>query len=197
MRSMIRYLRTHKFSTVLLACALAMVLVSGGIRVTMSGVSAGPIVVGNPNGSGLRALVYDYALPDGFAPTANDSERIVYFDDGEYTMVNTTPVASDPQCGLGGYTIFDTEVRLTGTMAGTNPTFTVVWQNSLDGGETWTNVGTWTAINATVTPAVQRQTVSDIVGSTAVASGDCWRAQYTFGGTGTVVINIGIKGQAK
>jgi hypothetical protein len=74
----------------------------------------------------------------------------------------------------------------------------VKWQNSIDGGTTWTDVGTWTTINATVTPASQSQTVADVSNNTtAVSYGDCWRATYTFGGTGTVTANIGIVGYEK
>jgi hypothetical protein len=177
-----------KMAAFYLALALLMAA-AGGLRSLAGVAEAGPEIVGDPSGASLRALV---------APASGaDAERIVYFDDDAYTMADTTPVASDPQCGLGGYTIFETEVRLVGTMTGTNPTLTVLWQDSIDGGETWTNIGTWTQINATVTPAVQNQTVSDQVGSTAVAYGDCMRAVMTFGGTGTVTANVGIKGQAK
>lgn len=121
--------------------------------------------------------------------------ELVYVAQGAKTMANTTPVNSTAACGLGSYEVFKAQVVLVGTMTGTNPTLAIKWQNSLDGGATWADVGTWTTINATVTPASQSQTVSDLWNATtAVAYGDCWRAQYTFGGTGTVVANIGIRG---
>ena len=164
-----------------LAILLAAILAGPGQRA-----NAGPQIIGEQAGATVRALVSQ----------DDQVKRIVYFDAGAKTMANTTPVASDPVCGLNG-TLHKAEVQLVGTMGGTNPTLTILWQNSLDGGTTWTSVGTWTAINATVTPATQSQTVADLVASTAVAFGDCWRATYTFGGTGTVTANISIKGIEK
>jgi hypothetical protein len=149
---------------------------------------AGAEIVGNPNGSTVRALV---GKNDGSV------QRVVYVSQAAYTMADTTPVASQAQC-FPGYTLHKAQVVLSGTMSGTAPTLAVLWQNSLDGGVTWNNVGTWTTINATVTPASQSQTVADIYNaSTAVSYGDCWRATYQFGGTGTVVANIGIVGYEK
>ncbi len=148
--------------------------------------AAGPVIEGNP-GATSRYLVAD----------GTTVKRIVYVASGVKTMANTTPVASDPQCGNFG-NLHKAEVVLNGTMAGTAPTLAIKWQNSLDGGTTWNDVGTWTTINATVTPAVQSQAVSDISNATtAVAFGDCWRAQYTFGGTGTVTADFSIKGIEK
>lgn len=153
---------------------------------------AGAEVVGNPDGAEYRAL---------FAPQGGKIDRIVYFGaNGLVTPAGgtTTPLVSDSKCGLGGYTVFRTDVTLSGTMTGTNPTLAVKWQNSIDGGATWVDVGSWTTINATVTPASQSQTVSDIYGvSTAVAYGDCWRATLTFGGTGSVGANVKVKGIVK
>lgn len=152
-------------------------------------VSAGPEIVGNPDGSTLRALM---------APASGKVSRIVYVAPGAKTMSNTTPVASDAQCGRGGYTVHRADVVLSGTMTGTAPTLAIKWQQSFDGGTNWIDVGTWTTINATVTPASQSQTVSDIYNATtAVATGDCWRAVYTFGGTGTVTANFSITGYSK
>jgi hypothetical protein len=150
-------------------------------------VAAGPEVSGSPEGASARYLIAD----------GTTVKRIVYVTTGVKTMANTTPVASDPQCGnFGG--LHKAEVVLNGTMAGTAPTLTIKWQNSIDGGTTWNDVGTWTAINATVTPLVQSQAVSDILNAaTAVAYGDCWRATYTFGGTGTVTADFSIKGIEK
>lgn len=148
---------------------------------------AGAEIVGNPEGADVRALIQQ----------GGSVQRIVYFDAGVRTMANTTPVVSNPFCGVGGFDLHRADVVLTGTMAGTNPTLTILWQNSIDG-TNWTSVGTWTQINATVTPASQSQVVSDVYNATtAVAYGDCWRASYTFGGTGTVTANISIKGVAK
>lgn len=125
--------------------------------------------------------------------------QLVFVTQGVKTMAGAdTPVASDAACGLGSFEMFTAQVVLTGTMTGTAPTLAVKWQTSRDGGTTWVDVGAWTTINATVTPAVQSQAVSDIWNaSTAVAYGDCWRATYTFGGSGTVTANIGITGQAQ
>lgn len=149
---------------------------------------AGPEIVGNPEGSTLRALVAD----------GDRVDRIIYVAGGSKTMAGAdTPVAGETQCGIAG-TLHEAEVRLTGTMAGTAPTLAIKWQNSMDGGTTWTDVGTWTTINATVTPAVQNQTVADIFNATtAVAYGDCWRVTYTFGGTGTVTANFSVNGLSK
>jgi len=148
---------------------------------------AGPEIVGNPDGAETRALITD----------GESVRRIVYFAGGSKTMVGAnTPVASDPECGLYG-NLHKAEVQLTGGMGGTNPTLAIKWQNSIDGGTTWTDVGTWTAINATVTPQTQTQTVADLAASTAVAFGDCWRATYVFGGTGTVTANFSVTGLEK
>lgn len=149
---------------------------------------AGPQVVGNPKGSTVRYLVADGNNDGGY-------KQIVYVAAGAKTMANTTPVTSDTFCGVGNRELFTAKVALVGTMGGTNPTLTILWQQSMDGGTTWENVGTWTQINATVTPAVQTNSVSDIWNNTtAVAYGDCWRASYQFGGTGTVTANISIIG---
>lgn len=149
---------------------------------------AGAEIVGNPHGASVRALI---GRNDGSV------QRVVYVPQAAYTMSDTTPVASQAQC-FPGFTLHKAQVVLVGTMAGTAPTLAVKWQNSIDGGTTWTDVGTWTTINATVTPASQSQTVADVYNaSTAVSYGDCWRATYTFGGTGTVVANIGIVGYEK
>lgn len=174
----------------MVAFALLAVIFAGSMSVAWIQQSqtsiAAPEVVGNPDGAEYRALV-----------TENDETvRIVYFAAGVKTMANTTPVASDPVCGLFG-DLHKAEVQLVGTMTGTAPTLAVKWQNSIDGGANWTDVGTWTTINATVTPATQSQTVADLVASTAVAFGDCWRATYTFGGTGTVTANISVTGIEK
>lgn len=159
-----------------------------GLATQDQGAVAGPVITGNPEGAQSRELIAD--------GESGQVTRIRYFAAGVKTMANTTPVASDPFCSLEG-DLHRADVKLTGTMAGTAPTLAVKWQNSIDGGTTWIDVGTWTTINATVTPASQSQVVSDIVGSTAVAYGDCWRATYVFGGSGTVTANISITGIEK
>lgn len=177
-----------RLALIIMLPALVLGLIAGTFLATNSeGVSAGPEIVGDPSNSDTRAIYVD-------------NERVVrieYFPAGVKTMANTTPVASEPFCGLSGG-LHKAEVQLVGTMSGTNPTLAVKWQNSIDGGANWTDVGTWTTINATTTPATQSQVVADIQNATtAVAYGDCWRATYVFGGTGTVTANISVKGIEK
>lgn len=162
--------------------ALVLILSVGFAKLTQ--VEAGPT---GPQYQ-LRALDQD-----------GNVQQLVYVTQGVKTMAGAnTPVSSDAACGLGNFEMFSAQVVLTGTMAGTAPTVAIKWQNSKDGGTTWADVGTWTTINATVTPAVQNQTVSDIWNATtAVAYGDCWRAQYVFTGSGTVTANIGITGEVQ
>lgn len=163
----------------LLGLMVAPMLVSGNVQ-------AGPEIIGNPYGASSRAIITD----------GETVKRIVYVD-GPITMANTTPVNSDVNCGNFG-SLHAVQVQLEGTMTGTGPTLAMQWQNSLDGGVTWSNVGALTTINATVTPALQKQVVSDISNATtAVAYGDCWRVQYTFGGSGTVSANVNITGIEK
>ncbi len=130
--------------------------------------------------------------------TTGEVRELVFVDDGVKTPVGVnTPQASSTYCGLADFETFKAQVVLTGTLSGTAPTLAVKWQNSMDGGATWTDVGTWTTINATVTPATQSQTVSDVWNNTtAVAYGDCWRATYTFGGTSPTG-NFSIRGIAE
>jgi hypothetical protein len=171
------------------SAVLVLVMLFLGLAQIGNQAAAGPQIVGNPDGSTARYLVAD--------GQGGKVKRIVYVAGGVKTMAGAnTPVASDPTCGLSG-DLHRADVKLTGTMAGTPPTLAIKWQNSIDGGATWNDVGTWTTINATVTPAAQSQVVSDIVGSTAVAYGDCWRAVYTFGGTGTVTANFSVTGIEK
>jgi hypothetical protein len=174
----------------ILAVSLMLVL-GGGVGyahlATSHDALAGAMVVGDPHGATDRLL---------FAPQSGKVQRIVYFAAGARTMTGAnTPVVGQTVCGVGG-SLYRADVELVGTMSGTAPTLAVLWQNSIDG-TNWKNVGTWTTINATVTPASQSQVVSDIVGSTAVAYGDCWRATLTFGGSGTVTANVSVKGVAK
>lgn len=174
----------------LIYAALLLSLVSGitGYSQVAHHASASVQTVGDPDGAEYRALL---------APVAGKTKRIVYFSAGVKTPTANTPVNSDPVCGLGGYTIFRADAYLVGTMTGTAPTAAIKWQHSTDGGRHWNDIGTWTTINATVTPASQSQTVSDIYNATtAVAYGDCFRAQYTLGGT-SPGINLEINGFAK
>lgn len=152
---------------------------------------AGAAISGNPKGATDRVLAVD--------DSAGSVKRVVYFAAGSKTMTGAnTPVSSSAYCGFAGRTLFRSDVYIVGTMAGTNPTLSFTWQHSIDGGTNWVSVGTWTAVNATVTPASESQTVSDVWNnSTAVALGDCWRMQYTMGGTGTVVANFEAAGIAK
>lgn len=132
------------------------------------------------------------------AGTGGKVRRIVFFTAGVKTPTGAnTPIVSDPVCGLGSFTLYRADAYLVGTMSGTAPTAAIKWRHSTDGGAHWTDVGTWTTINATVTPASQSQTVSDIYNATtAVAYGDCWDAVITMGGT-TPGINLEINGFAK
>jgi len=177
------------FNRVLLVFSFALLTLAGGARFLpqSDNALAGAAIVGNPKESTDRLLI---------SSGGDDRvKRVVYFDTGSHASggVNT-PVASAKVCGLAGIFHY-AEVQFTGTLAGTNPTLTILWQNSKDNGTSWSNVGTWTTINATVTPAVQSQTVSDHaeevlmnantpVVTPAVMYGDCWRVTYTMTGTG-------------
>jgi Tfp pilus assembly protein PilV len=108
------------------------------------------------------------------------------------TMADTTPVNGSTVCIEGDADQFAAQLTLSGTMAGTAPTLDVVLQHSIDGGTNWITVNDFTDINATVTPASQYVSWSDVPASTAVTFGDCYRARYTFGGTGTVTANVGV-----
>lgn len=176
--------RIAAITTVLMVLLVSLFL---GLSSFGSGAQAGPVIIGNPDGASVRLLVQ-----------SNDKvQRIEYFPAGTKTMAGAnTPVNSAADCGHNG-TLHMAEVRLTGTMAGTAPTLAIKWQNSIDRGVTWTDVGTWTTINATVTPASQQQKVADLAASTAQVYGDCWRAVYTFGGTGTVTANFSVSGLDK
>lgn len=172
-----------------LAVLLVMCLALGVAQLAPShDAYAGAAVVGQRDGADVRAVV---------SSGSDRVRRIVYFSLVSHASggVNT-PVASDKVCGLAG-TFHFADVELSGTLAGTNPTLTITWQNSKDGGSTWTSVGAWTVINATVTPASQTQTLSDIAASTAVVYGDCWRARYSFAGTGSPAGVFSISGMEK
>lgn len=145
-----------------------------------------------PGGGSARSAQADVQSADKF-------QKFVYFNAGAKTMVSGgagTAVSSGSKCGVAGL-LHGSVVTITGTLSGTNPTLDFTWQNSKDGGSTWTTVGAFTQVNATVTPSSLSQTVADIIGSTAVAYGDCWRILYTWGGTGSVGGSFGIKGFEK
>ncbi len=188
-------------SLFVLACLL--LIAAGGLyaQIAPRGEAyAGAKIVGQRNGADMRALV-----------GVNGSDRvweIIYVSSGSHASAGAnTPVTSSAFCDLPGvyhYAQFD----LTGTLAGTNPTLAILWQNSKDNGSTWSNVGTWTTVNATVTPATQSQTVADHgdivlmnantpVTTPAVTYGDCWRVRYTFAGTGNPAGNFKITGMEK
>lgn len=179
---------TLKKFRILLVVAILWAALGGIYILNPSGGEAGPEIVGNPAGSNVRAIV---------SGGSDKVVRIVYFSSSTKTMAGAnTPVASSSYCRVAG-TFHYAQVDLTGTMTGTNPTLTIKWQNSKDNGSTWNDVGSWTEINSTVTPASQSQTVADIAAATAVTYGDCWRALYTFAGTGTVTANFKITGMDK
>lgn len=148
---------------------------------------AGASVDGQQEGSNTRALI----------SSGGDDRvrRVVYFQlENHLTGGANTPVPSAKVCNLAGVYHY-AEVQFTGTLAGSAPTLVIKWQNSMDNGATWTDVGTWTTINATVTPATQKQTVADTgpivlmnantpVVTPAVMYGDCWRVTYTMGAAG-------------
>lgn len=149
---------------------------------------AGASIVGSRDGASTRALV----SVNGDAKVT----RIVYFKlEPHATGGANTPVPSANYCGnaFSGM-LHEATVKLSGTMSGTAPTVAIKWQNSKDNGTTWTDIGTWTTINATVTPASQTNTVADSgavvlmnantpVTTPPVVYGDCWRALYTMTGT--------------
>lgn len=189
-------MRTGKVRNLILALLMIVIVGSVGFAQVAHQAKAGPQVIGNPDGATDRMLIGN---------TSGQTQRIVYFVDPSDGVggslvtpaVTSTPVVSDAKCGLGLYSLHRADVYLTGTMTGTNPTLAVKWQNSIDGGNTWVDVGTWTAINATVTPVSQSQVVSDLAASTAVAFGDCFRVQLSFGGTGSVGATLEIVGFEK
>jgi hypothetical protein len=121
----------------------------------------------------------------------------VLIPQGNYTMANTTPVSGSAICIDGDPNRFAAQLTLTGTMAGTAPTLAVVLQHSIDGGTTWITLNTFTTINATVTPANQYVQWADVPASTAIVFGDCYRYQYTFGGSAGVAVNIAMAMLAK
>lgn len=125
--------------------------------------------------------------------------RSVMIDDadGAATGVASTAVTGEMVCVAGAADQFAANLTLSGTLTGTNPTLTTVLQHSIDGGDTWSTAHSFTVINATVTPAAQLVSLADVPASTAVTFGDCWRYQYTFGGSGTLSGTINLSFMAK
>jgi ABC-type transport system substrate-binding protein len=96
--------------------------------------------------------------------------------------------AGDWRCDEGQFTDFTTEVRVVGTMIGTNPTDSLVIQHSIDQGTSVAGtVNTFAGYNATTIPAVATDMrVNDVViANTPIAYGRCWRVAWTAGGTGS------------
>lgn len=190
----------RRFKSIWFGLSVVMLLLAGALVFsTHSGgqdAYAGAAVYGDPSQSDTRALI----SVDG----TDKVTRIVYFSSGSHaTGGANTPVASSTFCNIAG-TEHKATFRLSGTMAGTAPTLAILWQNSEDKGSNWTSIGTWTTVNATVTPASQSQTFFDQgpivlmnantpVTTPAVAYGDCWRVLYTMTGTGAAA-NFSVSG---
>ena len=183
--------RKYRVSRGLIALIFTLtLLIGGGLGVAFHGggdALAGAEIIGDSH-SAHRLLI-----------TSNGSSkvsRIVYFNTGTKTNPGAnTPVVSGSACGSAvSGTYHYAEVRLVGTLAGTNPTLTIKLQNSYDNGTTWVDAKTFTAYNATSVPAVQTQVAVDhgenalwngttVAVTPPVVYGDCWRVTYTYGGT--------------
>lgn len=158
---------------------------------------AAVVVLGGFLGVATYRSQANAAVPNE-APQANSYQRIAYVAGGSKTMAGSgTVVAGEWKCGLGANSIYGAEVQFTGDVVGTNHTLDITWQNSWDRGTTTANVGTFPQINASAAAGTERQTVADIVGSTAVAFGECFRVNYALGGSGTVTANFKVNGIAK
>lgn len=95
-----------------------------------------------------------------------------------------TPVVGAWTCISSNYDQFGFQlVGPVGTMTGTGPTLAVSIDNSIDRGTSVAYNIAFTTINATVTPASEYKAFADVALSTAVTTGECWRARYTAGGT--------------
>lgn len=98
-------------------------------------------------------------------------------------------------CTGGPYTEFVTEVRLVGTMTGTNPVDTITIQHSIDRGTSVAgSVGVFPALNATTVPTVMTDTRIGgvVIANTPVAYGRCMRVSWVAVGTGTVSANFSV-----
>lgn len=132
---------------------------------------------------------FGFGQSGGAVTNADRSERVAYVAAGSHPMVNTTPVSSSADCGHDG-TLHEVQFVLTpGALAGSNPTLSIQWQNSIDRGNTWQNVGAPVIANATATvPALASVKVSDLAASTAQVYGDCWRVTYVYAGTAATTV---------
>lgn len=109
--------------------------------------------------------------------------------------VHTGSGNSDWRCDNGQFTNFTTQLRIVGTMTGTNPTDAIVIQHSIDHGTSVAGqVAAFTTINATVTPEIQTDMRINgvVIANTPVAYGRCWRVVWTAGGTGGPALNFGV-----
>lgn len=109
--------------------------------------------------------------------------------------VHTGSGASDWRCDEGQFTSYTTEVKLVGTMTGTNPSDTITIQHSIDRGTSVAgSVAVFPAINATTVPAVMTDMrINDVViANTPVAYGRCQRASWVAVATGTASANFEI-----
>src|SRR4051812_24124905 len=88
--------------------------------------------------------------------------------------VHTGSGTSDWKCDEGQFTEFVTELTISGTMTGTNPTDAISIEHSIDHGTSVAGtVNSFTTINATVTPAVQTDVRLNgvVIANTPVAYG--------------------------
>lgn len=127
---------------------------------------------------------FGFGQSGGAVTNADRSERVAYVAAGAHPMVNTTPVSSSADCGHDGQLHLLQIVSTPGALGGSNPTLSIQWQNSVDRGVTWQNVGSAVTANATATvPAYTAIKVSDLAASTAQVFGDCWRVTYVYAGS--------------
>lgn len=155
----------------------------------------------------LAAALALIAVGAWMLPGSDGASAALQNDTGSRRLVfreaNQTPIAASgtsvPVCGLSEYDEFIAEVRLTGTMTGTNPTLAITWQSAIGPNDTYTTIDTFTTINATVTPAAQTHALTELPGavSTAVVYGDCMKMAWTIGGTDSPSALIDIVGHAE
>ena len=156
------------------------------------------VVLGVQQFSGTAAPQSKETQYRAVAIDENSSVRNVVLLDGPVTGSDTTPVAGESVCLSGDADLYAARLTLTGTLAGTAPVLTVQLQSSDDGGTTWTQVGSsFAAINATTTPTAgkERVTFADSASggiNTPVAYGNCFRVQYTWGGTGDLSGDVSV-----
>jgi len=105
------------------------------------------------------------------------------------TVTGTTATVS----GLGKYTVLAVVLNCP-TVTGTNPTYDLKIQGSVDGGTVWYDLITFTQVTAATT-AVKYW--SDVNGTTAQLLPDTIRGSYTIGGTNTPTFTCSLKAAAK